>query len=132
MNRSALREQVFLLLFQIDFYSAAELPAQASLYLETLPDRFSADDLYELRSRFDLVTEHLKEIDRLINEKTSGWTTDRMGKAELTILRLAVYEIVHDDEVPTAVAINEAVELAKRYGQDESAAFVNGVLAHFA
>ncbi|MBQ4417586.1 MAG: transcription antitermination factor NusB, partial [Butyrivibrio sp.] len=68
----------------------------------------------------------------LITERTTGWTTDRMGKAELAILRLAVYELLFDDTVPNAVAINEAVELAKRYGQDESAAFINGVLAKFA
>ena len=55
-----------------------------------------------------------------------------MGKVDLTILRLAVYEIVFDEEVPTGVAINEAVELAKQFGKDESSAFVNGVLAKFA
>jgi N utilization substance protein B len=55
-----------------------------------------------------------------------------MSKVDLTIIRLAVYEILFDDAVPTGVAINEAVELAKRYGQDESPSFVNGVLARFA
>lgn len=55
-----------------------------------------------------------------------------MGKVDLTILRLAVYEIVFDEDVPTGVAINEAVELAKRFGQEESSGFVNGVLAKFA
>ena len=55
-----------------------------------------------------------------------------MGKVDLTILRLAVYEIVYDEEIPTSVAINEAVELAKKFGQDSSPAFINGVLAKFA
>ena len=55
-----------------------------------------------------------------------------MGKVELTIIRLAVYEMLFDEEIPTSVAINEAVELAKKFGQDESSAFVNGVLAKFA
>lgn len=55
-----------------------------------------------------------------------------MGKVDLTILRLAVYEIEYDDDIPTGVAINEAVELAKKFGQDSSASFVNGVLAKFA
>ena len=55
-----------------------------------------------------------------------------MGKVDLTILRLAVYEIAFDDEVPTGVAINEAVELAKKFGQDASSGFVNGILARFA
>ncbi len=57
---------------------------------------------------------------------------DDTGKVDLTILRLAVYEIVFDDDVPTGVAINEAVELAKKFGQEESSGFVNGVLAKFA
>ena len=57
-----------------------------------------------------------------------GWKTGRMGKAELAILRLAVYEMKYDEDVPVKVAINEAVELAKKFGGDESPAFVNGIL----
>ena len=57
---------------------------------------------------------------------------DRMGKVDLTLIRLAVYEIKYDDDIPTGVAINEAVELAKKFGQDSSPAFINGVLAKFA
>ena len=68
----------------------------------------------------------------MINKQAKGWTTQRMGKVDLTILRLAVYEIIYDENVPVGVAINEAVELAKRYGQDESSGFVNGILAKFA
>ena len=68
----------------------------------------------------------------MINETAKGWSTDRMGKVDLTILRLAVYEIRYDEDVPTGVAINEAVELAKKFGQEGSFAFVNGVLAKFA
>lgn len=68
----------------------------------------------------------------MINEIAEGWKTERMGKVDLTILRLAVYEIRFDEDVPTSVAINEAVELAKKYGQDGSPSFVNGILAKFA
>ena len=67
-----------------------------------------------------------------LNEKAQGWDTGRMSKVDLTILRLAVYEICYDEDVPTGVAINEAVELAKKFGQDASFGFVNGVLAKFA
>ena len=74
----------------------------------------------------------LPEIDGVINEKANGWSSSRMGKVDLTIIRLAVYEILFDEEVPVGVAINEAVELAKKFGQDGSAGFVNGVLAKFA
>ena len=67
----------------------------------------------------------------MINQEAKGWTTERMGKIELTILRLAIYEIKFDEDVPAGVAINEAVEIAKKFGQEESAGFVNGVLAKF-
>ncbi len=74
----------------------------------------------------------LPEIDNLLNEKTTGWKTGRMNKVDLSILRLAVYEILWDEDVPQGVAINEAVELAKRFSSEEGPAFVNGVLARFA
>ena len=68
----------------------------------------------------------------MINEAAKGWKTTRMGKVDLTLIRLAVYEIKFEEEVPTGVAINEAVELAKNYGTDDSASFVNGILAKLA
>ena len=61
-----------------------------------------------------------------------GWKTSRMGKVDLTIIRLAVYELKYEEDIPTGVAINEAVELAKKYGTDTSSSFVNGVLAKLA
>ena len=74
----------------------------------------------------------MPEIDRILNENAKGWKTSRMNKVDLTILRLAVYELKWDDEIPVGVAINEAVELAKRFGGDDSPAFVNGVLGRVA
>jgi N utilization substance protein B len=73
--------------------------------------------------------EILPEIDGQLNEKMSGWSTDRIGKVELTILRIALYEMNEEKKVSCAVAINEAVELAKLYGGEQSSGFVNGVLA---
>ena len=70
-----------------------------------------------------------RQIDEKINQVAEGWKTRRMGKVELTILRLAVYEMQYDEEIPEKVAINEAVELAKKFGRVESPAFINGVLA---
>ena len=72
---------------------------------------------------------NLPEIDEAINGVAEGWKTGRMGKVELTILRLAVFELRHDAEIPDKVAINEAVELAKKFGGDDAPAFVNGILA---
>ena len=66
-----------------------------------------------------------------MNEVAKGWKTTRMGKVDLTIIRLAVYEMKYEEDIPVKVAINEAVELAKQYGTDDSPAFVNGILARF-
>ena len=79
-----------------------------------------------------LIIEELPKIDKLINEASKGWKTTRMNKADLTILRLAVYEMRWDDDIPAGVAIDEAVELAKKYSGDDGPSFVNGVLAKLA
>ena len=74
----------------------------------------------------------IEEIDAKIDEVAAGWKTKRMGKVELTILRLAVYEMLYDDTIPEKVSVNEAVELAKCFGSEESGAFVNGILGKIA
>jgi len=74
----------------------------------------------------------MPELDAQLNEKAEGWDIKRIGKVELTVMRLALYEMQHDDDVPVSVAINEAVELAKKFGQDNSGSFVNAILAKFA
>ena len=78
------------------------------------------------------VLEKLDEIDALLNETSNGWKTKRMSRVDLTALRLAVYELKYDKDVPTGVAINEAVELAKRFGGETSGSFVNGILGKIA
>ena len=79
-----------------------------------------------------MIADRIDEIDAAVDSNSKNWTTSRMSRSDLTIIRLAVYEILYDDDIPTSVAINEAVELAKKYGQDSSGGFVNGVLAKFA
>jgi len=75
------------------------------------------------------VAEHLDALDQLIGDHAHGWTVARMPTIDLTILRMATYELLHRADVPHNVVINEAVELAKRYSTDDSGRFVNGVLA---
>lgn len=91
--------------------------------------RFDEEDHRYLLQKSEAVTAKLPELDSRINEVAQGWKTSRMGKAELTILRLALYEMVYDDEIPEKVAINEAVELAKKFGGEDAPSFINGVLA---
>ena len=78
------------------------------------------------------VSAHTAELDALIGRHAVGWTLDRIAKVDLSILRVAVYEMLYRDEVPTGAAINEAVELAKRYGGEKSYSFVNGILGTIA
>lgn len=74
------------------------------------------------------VQEHRREIDALIAGKSKNWALGRMSKVDLNILRLAVYELLFRNDIPKNVTINEAIEVAKKYGTEESPAFVNGIL----
>ena len=132
MNRRELREQIFKLLFRVEFNGRDEMTEQCTLFFEDEENAGSEKDIEYIRTKYEKIAEKLPEIDRMINETAKGWSADRMGKVDLTIIRLAVYEIRFDEEVPTSVAINEAVELAKKFGQDNSSGFINGVLAKFA
>lgn len=132
MSRRQLRDKIFKLLFRIEFNETNDMGEQIQLFFEDEENISDEKSTEYINQKYDKVIEHLSEIDEAINQKAEGWNTSRMGKVDLTILRLAVYEIQFDEDVPTSVAINEAVELAKKYGQDNSKAFVNGVLAKFA
>ena len=78
------------------------------------------------------VAEHLESIDRELNSYSTNWALDRMPRVDLAILRLAAYELIYCADVPHNVVINEAIELSKRFGTEESPAFINGVLDHLA
>ena len=128
MSRSELREHIFRMLFRIEFNNEAEMSEQETLYFDLLDD-FSEKEQEYILNKYKAIKEKVEEIDNLLNELSEGWKTTRMNRVDLTILRLATYEIKWDVDVPTGVAINEAVELAKRYSSDQGPAFVNGVLA---
>lgn len=133
MTRRSLREHTFLLLFQRDYYSIEEMEGQIKLYL-SLEDqeKLAKEDKEEIRVRAEQAAAKTELLDERINAVAEGWKAGRMGKVELTILRLALFEILFDDTVPQGVAINEAVELAKKFGGDDSPAFVNGILGKLA
>lgn len=131
MGRREQREQIFRLLFRVEFNTMEEMQEQCELFFEDEENEFSEKDTVYIREKVNLILGKLQEIDDLIKETAKGWTIERMGKVELAVIRLAVYEIRFDEDVPAGVAINEAVELAKKFGQDGSAGFVNGVLAKF-
>lgn len=129
MGRHEQREQVFRLLFQVEFHNCEEMPRQMRLFLEGNEEIGSQKNADYIEARCQAVREKITEIDKIINDNTEKWDTTRMGKVELTVLRLAVYEMLYDEDIPQNVAINEAVEIAKQYGQENSGGFVNAILA---
>lgn len=131
MSRREIREQIFKMLFRVEFHDETEYEEQLNMFMEESGLLEESDQKY-MEEKFEEIIARLDEIDQLINEKAKGWKTSRMGKVDLSLIRLAVYELKYEDDIPTGVAINEAVELAKKYGTDDSAAFVNGVLAKIA
>lgn len=128
MSRRELREQIFKILFRAEFYGEDELAEQLELFLEDM-DQHREKDEEDIKTKFQNIMNHRTEIDGMINEVAQGWKTSRMGKVDLALIRLAVYELKFEEGIPTGVAINEAVELAKSYGTDDSPSFVNGILA---
>lgn len=144
MSRRELREHIFRILFRKDFFAdPEEFEEQISLYLEDLTEagipenedgdtsghKPTAEEKKYMFEKAGRVYESAPQLDERINSVAEGWKTKRMSRVDLTIIRLALYEILYDDQVPEKVAINEAVELAKKYGGDESPSFINGVLA---
>lgn len=128
MKRSEIRERIFQLIFRIEFNSEEELREQIEWYFEDFPDIKEENKQY-MTHKINAILDSLEEIDEIILSICKGWRIERLGKTELAILRLAVYEIKKDDDIPTGVAINEAVELTKKYCNENAPRFVNGVLA---
>lgn len=132
MTRRELRENTFKLLFRRDFYEESELEEQFTLFADSLEPPLTEKDRTYIYDRTAEIFSRIEEIDQAINEISEGWKTSRMSKVDLTIMRLAWYEMKVDDDIPIGVAINEAVELAKKFGGDDSPSFVNGILAKLA
>ena len=131
MKRTEQREHIFKMVFGLEFNEETKMSDQMKFYFAQLEDA-REKDLEYIQTKAEKIAQKTEEIDALINSHTKGWKTSRMNKVDLTILRLAVYEMKWDDSVPVGVAINEAVELAKKYSSDDGPAFVNGVLAKLA
>ncbi|MCI6420936.1 MAG: transcription antitermination factor NusB [Blautia sp.] len=131
MGRREMREHIFKLLFMQEFNTPEEMPEQVQLYFETLEELSPAEEAY-MQDKYAKILEQQDVIDEELNQISSGWKVSRMSKVDLNILRLAVYEMKYDEDVPVRVAINEAVELSKKFGGDDSSSFVNGVLGKIA
>lgn len=128
MNRSKLREQAFKLLYSIEIQKNNNKIEQTQLYFESNHINDEEAKSY-IKDAVEGIEKYKKEIEKKIEDNLkSNWKIERLSKIDLTILKLAIYEIEYK-EIPYKVAINEAVELAKKYGEDTSRNFVNGILA---
>ena len=128
MNRTAIREKAFKLIYSLEIQKYDSLKEQIDLY-------FVSEDIQNVEAKVYIedavlgIENHKKEIVNLIEKNLkSDWKIERISKIDLSILKLAIYEIKYK-EIPFKVVINEAVELAKKYGEDSSKNFVNGILA---
>ncbi len=128
MSRRSARKNAFFLLFQMDFNQAEEYEQVKEIFFAEAEEPVEEEDKQFIITEVEGTRGHLEEIDCIIGESAKGWNTDRMSKVDLAILRLAVYELRYSQDTPVGVAINEAVELAKKFSSDEAPGFINGIL----
>ena len=128
MSRTSAREDAFKILFQLQFVKE-DVQQSISTYLENFGDQeIAPEDLKFITEEVTGVLEQKDVLDELISGALKGWSLYRLSKVDLTILRLSVYEIRYVADIPYSVTINEAVNLAKKFSQDQAPSFINGVL----
>ena len=128
MTRRALRENIFRILFKSEFNNMNEMQEQMFFSLDELGEIKDQDRDYII-DKVNGIIDLIDDIDGLIESISDGWRIERIGKAELAILRLAIYEMKYDESVPFKVAINEAIELSKIYCGEGAKSFINALLA---
>ena len=137
MNRHEIRKEVFKAVFMKEFYDSDEMNQVIKTFLDgrdnaeeedLLKNNKTEEDEEYIKNKAEDIISKLSEIDEMINKSVDGWKTTRMAKVDLTLIRLALYDIKFEN-LPVGVAINEAVSLADEFGSDSSAGFVNGALA---
>lgn len=131
MKQKAFKEQVFKLLFRAEFNTKEELLEQLPFYFDIGDLTVSEEDRQRIEKRLCEVLDRLPEIDAQVASVLRNWKPERIGKVELAVIRMTVYELQTDKVTPVGVIINDAVELAKKFGQEGAGQFVNGVLASF-
>ena len=131
MNRRTFRKQLFKMVFMHSFNDDEKERRVMRAYLDN-EETISPEDNDALYERFMDIKSKLFQVDARLSEAAETWSIDRFASEDFAILRVAAYELLFDPTIPTGVSINEAVELAHRYGGDSSPAFINGVLGKLA
>ena len=124
MTRNEARETLMQLMYELDAAKNMDVETATTL----IEDRLSGNHIARGKALVSNIIENLEEVDEIINRNSKSWKTGRMPKVDLAIMRLAVGEIKYGEDVPAAVAINEAINLAKKYSTDQSSKFIHGVL----
>lgn len=124
MTRRQAREEAFILIFEKQFNDS---PLDEILELAVEVRDIRPDDY--IKRAFFGVYDNIEQIDGLISANAKGWSIGRLSKTALAVLRLSIYEILYCDDIDTAVSINEAVEILKKYATKEDAKYVNGILS---
>ena len=127
MNRKLSREKSMELLFSMSLTKDNALDTIEN-FVENYEDDIKAIDMEYLRTVLVGIEQNKEEIDKVIEANLNKWKLDRISKVNLSILRLAAYELLFDEEIPKAVAINEALEITRKYSDEKSVSFINGVL----
>lgn len=127
MNRKLTREEVMKLFYEMDMNDDFSIE-RSERYLNNI-ENMKIDTIYFRHTSLSFV-ENLKSIDNLINQYSSDWKINRIAKIDIAIMRLAITEMLYDDEIPISVSINEAIELCKKYSNEDSHKFINGILGN--
>lgn len=128
MNRSAIRENAFKLIYSLEIQKNENIEEQIDLFFESNDIKNEEAKKYIKDAVLGIEKNNEEILEKIEKNLKEDWKLSRISKMDLTILKLAIYEIQYN-EIPYKVAINEAVELAKKYGEDKSKNFVNGILA---
>jgi len=137
MNRRETREAALCMIFDYSFHTESDGNEQLELYLDNFQDKDAKNiseelrcDEYFTKAYFGVIS-NIAELDEIIEKCSKKWSSKRISRVSKSILRLALYEIIHMEDIPEQVSINEAVELAKKFDSDDSYTFVNGILGSY-
>ena len=130
MTRREAREYAFKLIFEIPFFAQDRCKERLDFFFENFDEKATDDDKKYIVDVVTACFEHVDEIDNAISGNLKNWKIERLSRVDLSILRLAATEIMFIDSIPGKVSVNEAVNVAKTYGDDNSPSFINGVLAN--
>lgn len=128
MGRRIARESTMKLLYQLELNKSFDKDIIDVFFEE---NEFTEDEKLYIENTVDNIEENITTIDETIEKYIKGWKKERLSKVDLAMLRVAVYEILYRDDIPTQVSINESIEISKKYSSEESSKFINGVLGSF-